>query len=79
MYNDNLQNQKKQWLLLTGGRCSEVFYVIKGLFGTSKQWPLLTGGRCTEVVVSSGLIVLLQSEERLNGFQSKMLKMGIVS
>ncbi len=39
VYNDHPRDPK-YWPLLTGGRCSEVIYVIKGLIGTTKQWPL---------------------------------------
>jgi hypothetical protein len=31
--------------LLTGGRCSEVIYVIKAPNETKKCWSLFTGGR----------------------------------
>jgi hypothetical protein len=53
---------QKEWPLLTGvtgGRCSEVIYVIKASQGTKKWWSLWTGGRYSEMVVSSGLSVLL--------------------
>ena len=41
------------WLLLTGGRCSEVVYVIKSENGVAN------GSLCRQVVVGSGLIVLV--------------------
>ncbi len=47
---------KKQWTLLTGGRCSMVMYVKKAQNGTSKWWSLFVGGRklrldCTVILV----------------------------
>jgi len=53
--------KERCWTLLTGGRCSEIIYVLKGQFWTSKLWPLLTGGRYSEVIVSSGLTVFTDS------------------
>ncbi len=47
----------KQQLLLSGGRCSEIIYVIKVPNGTTKWWSLQIVGRYSEVVVSSGLTV----------------------
>ena len=41
---------------MTGGRCSEVYLVLK-LLGWDLEWSLLTGGRCSEVVVSACLEV----------------------
>jgi hypothetical protein len=43
--------------LLTGGRRSEVIYVIKVPNGTTKGWSLQAGGRDSEVVVGSDLTV----------------------
>jgi len=45
--------------LLTGGRCSEVAYIIKIEIGPLKWWPLYAGVRYSEVAVSSGLTVFL--------------------
>ncbi len=59
---------KVKWPLLTGGRCSEVIYVIKALIGASKWWSLWTGGRYSEVVVSSGLTVLFHTNNTWNLF-----------
>ncbi len=41
---------------LTGGRCSEVIYVVKV---RSKLWSLYTGGRYLEGVFGSGLTVFV--------------------
>ncbi len=35
----------KKWPLLTGDRCSEVIYVIKGENRSLKWWSFYTGGR----------------------------------
>jgi hypothetical protein len=35
--------------LLTGGRCTEVFYGIKVTKSTTQWWPLFTGGRYLKV------------------------------
>jgi hypothetical protein len=43
--------------LLTGGRFSEVAYIIKIEIGPLKWWPLYAGVRYSEVAVSSGLTV----------------------
>ncbi len=48
---------QKWWSLWTGGRFSEVIYVIKAPNGAKKWWSLWTGGRYSEVVVSSALTV----------------------
>jgi len=34
-----------RWPLLTGGRCSQVNYIVKVQYGASKWWYLLTDGR----------------------------------
>ncbi len=44
---------------MTGGRCSEVIYVVKVRFGTSKLWSLYMGGRYLEGVISSVLTVFV--------------------
>ncbi len=52
VYNDHPWNPKI--VVLKGGPCPEVIYVVNG---TSKWWPLLTGGSYSEVVISLGLTV----------------------
>jgi len=51
--------------LLTGGRYSEVIYIVKVQYGTSKWWLFKAGGRYSEVVASSGLTVHLNPEVTL--------------
>ncbi len=48
-----------RWSQLTGGRCSEVYLVLK-LLGWDSKWSLLTGGRYSEVVVNTGLTVYVK-------------------
>ncbi len=59
MYNEKITRTTlgtfNLWLLLTGGRCSEVG--LKTQIGTPKQQSLQAGSRYSEVVVSSGLTV----------------------
>ncbi len=43
--------------LLTGGRCSQIEYIIKFKIEPFKWWPLQAGGRYSEVAVNSGLTV----------------------
>ncbi len=61
------------WPLLTGGRCSEVSYIIQILIGPLKRWPLLAGVRCSEVAVSSGLTVIGKLYLNLKEFISNYL------
>ncbi len=46
-----------RWSQLTGGRCSEVDFVLK-LLARDLEWSWLTGGCYSEVVVKTGLAVL---------------------
>jgi len=48
----------KKWPLLTGGRYSEVTWVVKAQY--IKLWLLLSGGRYLEMVVNSSLTVIVK-------------------